>query len=99
MVLDNLLANCQANTGPGVGRLVVQALKHAKNAVGILRVDANAIVAHGEDPFLIRACYAYMHSWLLIPMELDGITDEVLHQLDELSRVPYDGRQRIMCDD
>ena len=52
MALYNSLADRQAYTGPGVFLSTMQALEDDKDALGILRVYTNAVVAHREYPFL-----------------------------------------------
>ena len=52
MALYNSLAKGQAYAGPGVFLFAMQALKDDEEALKILWVYANAVVAHREYPFL-----------------------------------------------
>ena len=50
VALDDLLADRQADAGARVLVPAVQALEDDEDALEVLRVDADAVVAHREDP-------------------------------------------------
>src|SRR4030095_1203504 len=50
MPLDDLLADRQTDAGSWVRTAVVQALEDDEDPLKILRLDADAVVAHAEDP-------------------------------------------------
>ena len=95
--LDDLLADSQSDAGARKLFPFVQPLKHAENSLKILRVNSQAVILHRECPLLsaiLGGRDVYLgHSRALI---LDGVADEVLKQLNQLSLVRHDGRQGIM---
>ena len=50
VALDDFLADRQADAGAGILVAGVQALEDQEDAFGVLRVDADAVVADGEEP-------------------------------------------------
>ena len=61
----------------------MEALKEHEDAFLELWIDADAVIAHGEDPFVIAALGMDVDARRLRPLELDGIADQVLKHLDE----------------
>jgi hypothetical protein len=53
VALDDLFAERQSDARPRVLLLRVQALEEQENALGILGIDANAVVLDRKDPVLI----------------------------------------------
>jgi hypothetical protein len=98
MALHNFLTNRQANASARICRAAVQALKHQEDTLGILWINADAVVPHRKNPVMILTRHPHMHVGWLIAMELDGITDQVLEQLDELARIRCHHWQRIAGD-
>src|SRR5215475_4149780 len=50
MLFDNFPANRQANSRARILPAGVQALKDAKDALGLVRVETNTVILHGEQP-------------------------------------------------
>ena len=72
---------------PGYSRAAVQALEDDEDAVGVLGLDADAVVAHREQP--VAAARARRATWTrgrLVAAELDGVADQVLEELAQLRR-------------
>ena len=67
----------------------MQALKDDKDAFGELRVEANAVVAHREDPFVPCPLCPNVDTRRLGTVELDGIAQQVLEYHDQLSVVSF----------
>jgi len=74
----------------------VQALKDDEEAVKVLRINADAIIRDGEDPFVTLSLAREVNARRLLAVELDGIADEVLKQLHQLRPVAHHGGQGIM---
>src|SRR6185295_5268806 len=53
VALDDLLHDREPDARAGVIRLVVQPLEHHEDAIAVLRVQADAVVLHGEEPHLV----------------------------------------------
>jgi hypothetical protein len=53
VTFDDLLAHRQPDASAGVLRLGVQPLEDDEDAVQVLGLDANAIVAHREHPLVL----------------------------------------------
>src|SRR5208282_1179413 len=77
-VLDDLLADGQTDSvarifGPGV-----QTLEDDKNMFCVLRVNADAVIAHAEQPLRARLLRAHGNFRRIFPVELDRIPDQIL---------------------
>ena len=88
MAFDNLLTDRQANASPGIISARVESLEQREDPLLILRLDADAIVAHTERPHATLAHCRDVHVRRFIwAVELDAVGDQVLKQLAELSRI------------
>src|ERR1035437_9994628 len=96
MAIDDLLADRQADAGARIPSASVQALEDLENAFEILRIDADAVVLHPEDPAPLLGPGADMDLQGLLTVELQGVADEVLEELHELSGIHGEGGQRIV---
>jgi hypothetical protein len=96
VTLDDFLADGEADARAGVFGAGVQPLKHLEDPLGVLRLNADAVIADGEQPALRMLRGGHRHPRRLIAMELDGVADEVLKELHELAFVGHDGRQPAM---
>src|SRR5580704_6227086 len=63
------------------------------------QADAGAVVAHGESPSRSVRLGLDMDQRLLGAVELDGVADQVLEELDQLTLVGQHARQRGAGDD
>ena len=75
VVLDDLPAHREPDPGPRVDVPGVQALEDDEDPVGVLGVDADAVVGHGELPVLTVAARGDAHHggsspWNLIALEI-----------------------------
>ena len=70
-------------------REVFQALENNENLFRVLRVEANAIITHGENPFLRVFVNRNTHLRRFVPVEFDRIANQVLEQLHQLDFVSY----------
>ena len=98
VALDNLFANGQADAGAGIFFLGMQALEDLKDAVGILRIKADAVIpdeTSHSSPFLPGR---KMNPGGLVVVKLDGVGDEILQQLAHLVRIDFQGRQGVVAD-
>src|SRR2546427_62363 len=73
----------------------VKSLKDHEDALEVFRRDADAVVPDGEHAFRRARLRADMDLGSLAAAELDGVADEVLQQLDELSLVGHDSGQFV----
>ena len=96
--LNNFLAQRQANARSGIFLAGVQPLENHKYTLGILRLDANAVVFYDELPSM--ACMAGTDVDLRwkVAAELDGVAYEILEQLPKLDWVDMDRRQGVGSD-
>src|SRR4029450_13144413 len=78
VALDDLLADREADPGPGVLVASVEALEGREDALGVLEVDPDAVVAHAEDPLGVLALHADPHLGHGLAAELDRVADQVL---------------------
>ena len=83
MALDRLLADRQADSGTRIIGPAMEALKEHEDAFLELWIDADAVIANAEDPFLLAAVGVDMDPRRLRSPELDGIADQVLQHMDE----------------
>jgi hypothetical protein len=77
----------------------VQPLKDLKDATGMLRVNADAVILDREDPRASVLLSRDVDARGLIPAKLEGIADQVLEELKQLRALHHHSRQRIMRDD
>ncbi len=98
MLLDDPLAQGQADACPGVLIGGVQALKYEEDPVGILGLDADPVILDQELPQPICIRYANMDEGSAIPTEFKRIAEQVLKNLAELAGICPDGRQWIAGD-
>ena len=62
----------------------------------MLRLDADTIVAHREDPFAGAPLGRDVHARRLHAVELDGVADQVLEHLHQLRGVGRYAGQRVL---
>src|SRR5688572_10729748 len=84
VALDHLLADRQPDAGSRVLALVVQPLEHHEDALEVLRLDADAVVARREFPFRFSFRNRKVNSRNRSRAEFERIADEVLEELPEL---------------
>src|ERR1051326_1926408 len=91
--------DCQADAGALVNSASVQALEHRENAVGVLFLEADAVVAdddvHAAVAVLAADLDARRHA---LAVELQRVADEVLQELAHLQRIGGDRWQRADLD-
>jgi len=92
--LHDLFAKSQADARAGVLFPIVQALEDDEDALAKLRVDADAVVAHGEGPVRAGRLRPDLYQRLGGAVKLDGIANQVLKQLHQLHFIAQHGRQR-----
>ena len=95
MPFDDFLTDRQADTRSGIFSARVESLEDDENAIGKLRVDADAVVANFDLPFSADVFGSDVHDRRLVTVEFDRVADEVLKQLRELGGVAHDDRQFI----
>ena len=88
MALDDLAAQRQADTGPGIRARPMQPLEGAEDPRGVLLVEADPVVAHGQlarrDRHLARNAKLRDH---VLAAKLQRVAQQVLQQLAHLHRV------------
>ena len=70
VALDHFLAQRQADAGARILLVRVQALEDDEDALGELRVDADAVVAHGKAPAELHLLGVDAHVWDAAAAEL-----------------------------
>ncbi len=84
---------------PGIFLPVVQALEDDEDALEILRVDPDAVVADREDPLHVFLLDADMDFRPFFAVELDRIADQVLEKRLDLGIIRHHLRQGIVGHD
>src|SRR5437660_11390764 len=98
VALHDLLADREADPGPGIIVLAVQPLEDDEDAVEVLRIDADAVVAHAEQPLAVAALGANLDLRTGRSAELERVGDQVQEQVLELARVRRNGGQAFSRD-
>src|SRR5262245_9677714 len=98
VALDDLLADRQADAGAGVLAAAVQALEHLEQPPGLARVNADAVIPHGELPVPVHPPRGNVDAGGRLPAKLERVGDEVLQDLFEPRGLPRDRRQGVVCD-
>ena len=62
----------------------MQTLEDRKDALGMLGIESNAIVLHGEYPFGILSLNRDIDTRDSLSVELDGVANQVLEELSQL---------------
>src|SRR6266511_1196581 len=100
VALDDLLADGEANPGARVLGAGVQPLEDDEDPVQELRIDADPVVLHREQPLVAPRNRGHVDRGSLAgPAELDRVPDEVLEGLRQATGVPGDARERAARDD
>ena len=74
----------------------MQTLEDDEDTIGELRVDADTIVTDRENPFTVFPPHTDMNARQIATAEFDGIAQQVLKKLHQLSRITLDLRQRFI---
>ena len=77
----------QADAGARVLGAGVEALEDLEDALGVLRLNANAVVLDGKQPLTLAVPGGDMDARRVLAPELDGIGDEVLENQHELRHI------------
>src|SRR5512132_1609815 len=85
MALHNFLADGQTDAGSGIFVPRVEPLKNDEDPIGILWIDPDAMITHGKYPFACRALRGDMNARRLFATEFDGVAQQILKQLHQLS--------------
>jgi hypothetical protein len=96
MHLDAALKQRQANSGPF--GLSIQFVEQAKNPIVILRLDADAIIAHKENRFAVGVCAAHSNfdaRLRLIAYKFGCVIYQVLDHFDQTRAVAAYNRQSL----
>jgi hypothetical protein len=79
VALNDLLAERQADTGPFVLFTRVEPLKDDEDAILVLALDTNPIIAHRQAHHTVAPFGLDPHARLYTgPLELDGVADQIL---------------------
>ncbi len=89
-------ADGQPDTRAGIILALVQTLEDDEDALEILRVDTNTVIADREDPVGCLFFDTYMNFRFLLAMKLDGIADQVLEERFQLRIIPHHHWQRVI---
>src|SRR5215217_65976 len=101
VIFDDLLTQCQPDTGTAVLVAAVQALKDDEHLVGEVDADADAVVGDAEQPSGLvavsaRAALDDDPRGDSLLAEFHRVTDEVLPQHREQGRVAVDDGQWLV---
>src|SRR5208283_5736197 len=99
IVLDDLLADGQADPTARVFGTRVQTAEDDKNVFRVLGRDSDSVIAHVEPPLLIGLFSLHGNHRRLLAAELDGIPDLILEDLPHVGAVSPHGRKLRMGDD
>ncbi len=85
--LDDFLADRQADAVTWVFGARVQAMEHFKNFPCTFRCDSNSVITHVEPPVLILVFRLHGNFRRFLAAELNGVPDQILEDLSQLSAV------------
>jgi hypothetical protein len=95
--LDDLLADRQPEPSAAVLSLGVQPLEDHEDALRILWLDTNAVVANAEEPFISLTLGRDVDARRVGAPVFQRVADQVLEELPQLDRVAAHGRQISAC--
>src|SRR4051812_3085030 len=90
VMLDDPLADREPDAGSGVRALAVQPVEGLEDLLGLARLHADPIVAHGEPPRRVDAVRRDLHARVAV-RELHGVRDQVLEHLADVAVVRVNG--------
>src|SRR5262249_52747798 len=93
VALDDLLADREADPGPGVAVPRVQALEDDEDPLRVPHLEADAVVSYRDDPLLAFAVRLDPDVRRILPAELDRVRDQVLEELADLVWVDLHARE------
>src|SRR5579883_763990 len=96
--LDDLLAQRQADARPWICFAGVQPLENDEDALGVARIDADAVVGDGEQILRTAALGAHAHDRWRFAAELHRVANQILEDLAQLRWIAEHGRQRTNVD-
>ena len=94
MTFDDLSADGQTDAGAGVLLARVKPLEHLKDALEVLRLDADPVVLDRKDPPVVRRCSGNLDFRLPFVAVFDRVPDQILEQLCKLRGIRTHSRQR-----
>ncbi len=87
MVFHDFFANGQPYAGAGVFSAGVEPLEHLKDALGILRLNADPVILNGKSPLISIRFGSDADFRPALVAIFDRIANEILEQLGELSGI------------
>lgn len=78
VAFNNALAHRQTYASTGILAASVQALENDENAIGILRIDANAVIADTEHPFALFPAGSDMNQRDILATKFDAVGEQIL---------------------
>src|ERR1051325_5723130 len=87
MAVYDFLADRQTHAVAGTLGARMEAAKDTEHLLGVLRLDANTVVADREHPILLAPFRGDMNQGRFVPAVLYGVDDQVLKQTRELHRI------------
>jgi hypothetical protein len=78
VLLHDTLTDGQANAASGVLFAAVQPLEKTEDSIGILRLDPNAVIGHGEYGPAVAFFGCNMDTTDLLTAVLYGVADQIL---------------------
>ena len=85
----------EANAAAFIAAAFVKPLEHLKHELGILLVDADAIVFDPKHPIIAPAFGGNVYLQWLIAVKLQRVLDQVLEHLLQLCRIGVNDRQSV----
>ena len=95
VLVDDLLADREPDARARVAIGAVQAVERAEDDLGLVRIQADAVVADGDHRHVAVTAGEHLDPRVGVARELDRVGEQVLQQLDEPGRVAHHGRQRL----
>src|SRR5258706_386436 len=98
MSFDDLLSNGQPYSSAGILIGTMKAFEDAEYPGAVLGIDADTVIPHREHPERAFLDSRDVDGRRFLPMELDGVPDQVLKHLREQTRVGDNFRQKSAGD-
>src|SRR2546423_8708928 len=70
-------------------------LKHLKDPLGVLRLNADAVILHGKHPFISLRLCPDMNARRLGTPEFEGVTEQILEEQAEAQLIAADSGQGV----
>src|SRR5579862_2665882 len=99
IAFNHALANCESNAGPAVFLVAMKPFEYTKDILLVLRIDPDAVILNREAPRRALIKSMNVNPRRFFGPVLEGVPDQILKHLLQMSLAHVYLRKRICCHD